>query len=169
MLTVCQSGKDRTRFEYTEVNGIKCRYLCPLPAGTFIKENFTREWSNATQWPNGVVPQPGDNVTVNGNWTVLLDVDPSYLNNLTIDGTLVADDTRDINITANFIHIRAGNVTFGSAAKPFRHKVTFQINSLKTDNGFVIDPIIAGNKHFVVTGVLSLHGISPSTVTTTLS
>ena len=65
---------------------------------------------------------------VNGNWTVILDIDPNPLNNLTIDGTIVADDTRDVNITANFIHIRAGNFTAGSKSNPFLHKLNFQIN-----------------------------------------
>jgi hypothetical protein len=37
MLSVCISGKNRTQYEYVEVNGIKCLYSCPLPAGTFIK------------------------------------------------------------------------------------------------------------------------------------
>jgi len=97
-MTLCQSGKGKEKYEFTDVNGIICRYLCPAPVGTFIKEDFVRKWSNATQWPNGVVPQAGDNVTLNGNWTVILDEDPAALNNFTIDGTLIADDTRDVKI-----------------------------------------------------------------------
>ena len=62
MMEICQSGKNRTKWEYTEVNGIICRYLCPAPPGTFVREPFTRRWSNATQWPNGVLPADGDNV-----------------------------------------------------------------------------------------------------------
>ena len=36
-MTLCQSGKGKARFEYTEVNGIICRFLCPAPEGLFIK------------------------------------------------------------------------------------------------------------------------------------
>ncbi len=57
MLAICQSGRNRTTFEYTEVNAVICLYHCPAPAGTFVKENFTRLWSNASQWPNQTVPQ----------------------------------------------------------------------------------------------------------------
>ena len=128
MLEVCQSGKSRTKWEYTEVNAVICRYMCPDPTSGFIKEQFLRKWSNATQWPNGVVPQAGDNVTLNGNWTVLLDVDPNPLDYFIIDGTLLADDTRDVNITANSIFIRAGNLSAGVSIKPFVHKFTLQIN-----------------------------------------
>lgn len=45
-LAICQSGKNRAKFEYTEVNGVICQYLCPDPSGTFTKEAFTRKWSN---------------------------------------------------------------------------------------------------------------------------
>jgi hypothetical protein len=108
-------------------------------------------------------------VTLNGNWTVILDVDPAPLNYFVIDGTLIADNTRDVNITANSIHIRAGNLTVGSSSTPFMYNFVLQINGLKTDNGFYIDPVIAANKYLVVTGSLNLYGQAPSTVTTTLA
>jgi hypothetical protein len=31
MITVCQSGKNRTKFEYTEVNAVFCLNNCPPP------------------------------------------------------------------------------------------------------------------------------------------
>lgn len=37
MLTVCISGKNRTQYEYTEINGIVCLNTCPPPAGTFFR------------------------------------------------------------------------------------------------------------------------------------
>ena len=169
MLEVCQSGKSRTKWEYTEVNAVICRYMCPDPTSGFIKEQFLRKWSNATQWPNGVVPQAGDNVTLNGNWTVLLDVDPNPLDYFIIDGTLLADDTRDVNITANSIFIRAGNLSAGVSIKPFVHKFTLQINGQRTDPGFVIDPLLSANKFMVVTGSLNLYGKAPNSVSTYLT
>lgn len=36
MVEVCASGKNRTKFEYTEVNGIVCRFNCPLPTGVYV-------------------------------------------------------------------------------------------------------------------------------------
>jgi hypothetical protein len=56
MLNLCQSGKNKTLFEYTEINGIVCDLSCPAPPGTYVLENFLRYWSNATQWPGGKVP-----------------------------------------------------------------------------------------------------------------
>lgn len=151
------------------MNAVVCLYHCPAPAGTFVKESFTRRWSDASNWPNQTVPQAMDNVTINGNWTMLLDVDPAPLNYLVIDGTLIADDTRDVNITARSIFIRAGNVTAGSATTPFMHKFTIQISNTKEDHGWYIDPLVAGNKYIIVTGSLNLFGVAPTTVTTTLT
>lgn len=169
MFTLCQSGKNRSLFEYTDVTGVVCELVCPLPPGTYVLEDFVRLWSNATQWPGGQVPQAGDNVTVKGEWRLLLDVDPAPLNNLTIDGNLIADDTRDVNITANFIWIRAGNLSAGSSANPFTHKLTIQVNGQKTDTARLIDPIVTGNKLIVVTGFLNLYASPPKSVITTLT
>jgi len=126
-------------------------------------------WSNTTQWPGNAVPQAGANVTLNGNWTVILDVDPNPLNNFTIDGTLIADDSRDVTIIANFIHIRAGNFTAGTSSTPFMHKLTFKLNGQKTSNVFTVDPILSANKLFVVSGSLNLYGNAPSSVSTVLT
>lgn len=54
-------------------------------------------------------------MTVNGNWSLILDVDPAPLNYLIIDGTLIANNTRNVNITANNIFIRAGSLIAGSS------------------------------------------------------
>jgi hypothetical protein len=67
MLAICQSGKNKTLYEYTEINAVFCKYVCPIPplpalpssAGTIVKENFIRFWSNASQWPNSTVPRKG--------------------------------------------------------------------------------------------------------------
>lgn len=108
-------------------------------------------------------------MTVDGSWTILLDIDPSPADYMIIDGTVIADDTRDVNITARSIFIRAGNLTAGSAASPFQHKFTIQISNTKEDHGWYIDPLVAGNKYIVVTGSLNLYGVAPNTVQTTLN
>ena len=143
--------------------------MCPQPGQNVTKENFIRLWSNATQWPKGVVPIAGDNVTINGNWTVKLDVDPAPLNYLVVDGDIVVDDTRDVNITAKSIHIRAGSIKAGSPSDPFMHKFTIQINGNRHDAGHIVDPLFAANKFMVVSGQLSLYGVAPATVSTYLT
>jgi hypothetical protein len=106
---------------------------------------------------------------VQGEWRLVLDIDPPPLSNLIIDGNLIADGTRDVNIISNFIFIRSGNFTAGSSFNPFSRKLTIQINGQKSDTPYFIDKILTGNKLFVVTGQLNLHGTPPSTVIATLT
>jgi hypothetical protein len=116
-----------------------------------------------------VLPPAGSNLTINGNWTIILDIDPAPLDFLIVDGTIYADDSRNINITANSIHIRYGNISAGSQGNPFLHKFVIQINGQQNSTGYTIDSIISANKFLVVTGSLNLYGNSPSTVTTYLT
>lgn len=128
-----------------------------------------RYWDNATQWPNGVMPQPGDNVTVNGNWTIIMNVDPATCEFMQIDGDVIIEDLENRHIECDSIWIRAGSLKAGTASSPLTHRLTIQINGNKNDSGYVFDRLLVGNKMFVVTGVLSLFGISPSTVATKLT
>jgi hypothetical protein len=167
-LYLCVSGKGKPLFTYIDVNGIKCRYLCPQPQGEFTKEPFIRLWSNATQWPNGVMPAAGDNVTVNGNWTIIMDVDPAPIQYLTISGDVFIDN-RDTVIQAQVIWIRSGSLNAGNSSSAFNYSLTIYINGSKSDRSFVVDPFVAANKYIVVTGNLSLYGTAPSTVWTRLT
>jgi hypothetical protein len=118
---------------------VYCRYLCPAPLGEFVKENFVRYWSNASQWPEGRMPLPGENVTVNGNWTIIMDVDPAVCEFMEIDGDVIVPNGADRNITCQSIWIRAGSLTAGSASAPFTNKLNIQINGNKLDPGYVFD------------------------------
>lgn len=74
-------------------------------------------WSNATQWPEGRLPIAGENVTIKGPWTVILDMTPADINFLTIDGTLTVPNTlaSGHSITANNIWVRAGVFQIGTS------------------------------------------------------
>lgn len=115
------------------------------------------------------MPLPGENVTVNGNWTIIMDVDPAPCGFMQIDGDVIIEDKEDRNITCGSIWIRAGSLKAGTASQPFTHQITIQINGLKNDGGYTFDPALQGNKIFVITGQLSLYGTSPSTLYTKLT
>ncbi len=86
-----------------------------------------------------------------------------------INGDIIIEDTMDYNITANNIWIKTGNVKVGTPTTPFTHNFTFQLNGVKNGSGFTVDPLLTGNKMFVVTGSLSLYGIAPETTSTKLT
>ena len=55
---------------------------CPPPppaADAAAREPFVRAWSNATQWPGGVLPAADEDVEVPSQWDMLLDVEPPTL------------------------------------------------------------------------------------------
>ena len=170
-LTVCATSRGKVdKFQSINIKAIKCRYLCPGPESEFVKEGFTRVWSNAAQWPGGRLPIAGENVTVNGNWTILMDINPAPIEFLKIDGdVIVPENNSDANITANSIWIRAGSLKAGSSEEPFLGNLTIQINGDKSDFGYVFGPGIVGNKKIFVTGKLHLYSQAPSTVWTKLT
>jgi G8 domain len=162
--SICASPINRTYFETTDVTAIYCRYLCPAPPGEFVKESFVRYWSNVSQWPEGRLPAAGENVSVNGNWTIIMDIDPAPCEFMTIDGDVIIEDIQDRKIECDTLWIRAGKITAGSTAIPFTHKLTFKINGLKNSSGYVFDDSLVGNKLLVVSGTLSLIGASPASL-----
>jgi hypothetical protein len=149
--------------------------MCPAPTVTVSpcdknsKEASMRMWSNASQWPGGTMPKPGDNITIPCNWTVFLDINPEPMGMFILDGSLIINDTFDVNLTANFIHIRSGDMLVGTNGSPFTHNLTIQINGQPTDTPYVLDSFITGSKLFIVSGALALHGVKPDTLTTYLS
>jgi G8 domain len=88
---------------------------------------------------------------------------------MTIDGDVIIEDLQDRNITCNTIWIRAGSLKAGSASTPFTHKINIKLYGNKTDPGYVFDDSLVGNKLFVITGKLSLYGVSPSTLSSRLT
>lgn len=67
VMTLCATSRGKYRlYDYLDVTGIKCRYICPSDTDDFIKENFLRIWSNVTQWPGEVLPPDGANITIPG-------------------------------------------------------------------------------------------------------
>jgi hypothetical protein len=114
VLHLCASGKNRTFFEYMDVNAIYCRYLCPAPPGTCTKEKTLRLWSNASQWANGVMPKEGDDITIPCDWTVIMDMNPVRIGYFEIQGNIIIEDKRDLTIVAENIWITgSGSVKAG--------------------------------------------------------
>jgi len=138
--------------------------LCPKPAGTFVKEDFVRFWNDTANWPNNVLPADGDNVSINGNWTMIMNIQPNNLNYLEIDGDLIIPE-QAINITlqANYIWIRYGKLQIGEeTAKIDDSRVTIQLNGNKDDNTLTIDSMFSGNKLLAVTGTLQTYVNTPA-------
>ena len=171
-LTLCATnrGKIAAR-EYLDINAIYCRYLCPAPTGEFEKEDFLRYWSHPSNWPGGNLPADGDNVTIPGPWTIIMDMQPAEMEFWHIDGkVIISKALDDVTITAKSIWIRAGELE--TEKDPdlgyFPGTLTFKLMGEKRDMGYAFTPSLAGNKYFLNTGILKLYGQTPATTWTRL-
>ena len=71
-----------------------------------------------------------------------------------VNGDIIIEDTMDLNITANNVWIKGCSIKAGTSAIPFTKSLIFQLNGVQNDTGFTVDPLLTGNKMFVVTGKL---------------
>jgi hypothetical protein len=94
---------------------------------------------------------------------------PAEMDYFEVNGDIFIEDTLDLNITANNIWIKGGSIKAGNSTAAFNHSLIFQINGLKNDSGFTVDPLLTGNKMFVVTGRLNLYGNAPATTSAILT
>jgi hypothetical protein len=118
-------------------------------------------------------------VTIQEEWTVVLDVPTPYLNTLTIKGTLLVQHDAAINLAihANLIDIRGGRLIVGNATHPFEGPLMQVV--LHGDMYFhgkectaPLDPFVSPIgcwKQILVNGELSVQGKTVVGVTRTLA
>lgn len=123
-------------------------------------------WSDPTTWPGGRVPVEGDDVTIAAGQTVLLDVSPPALGNLTIAGRLNFAE-QDLALSARWIMVH-GTLQVGTESRPFTHRATITLTADDPDES----AMGMGTRGIMVMGAgaqLELHGLAPSPVWTKLS
>ena len=139
----------------------------PPPPPIIAREPFVRDWSNATQWPGGVVPAAGADVLVERPWRLRLDVEPEAIRHLVVEGELFFDERRasttlqadtihivGLNVTADCGVLRAGN----STASPFPGEAIIQLNGNRASPMLRYDDRDPGSKAILVLGDLLLYG-----------
>ena len=87
----------------------------------------TRNWSDASGWPDGTLPGEGDEVVIQPGEVVLLDVSTPALGSLFIAGDLVFA-RQDLELTAATIEIRGG-MYVGSANQPFLQRALITVGT----------------------------------------
>jgi hypothetical protein len=90
-----------------------------------------QRWSDPATW-GGVVPPTGAAVVVPAGRTVVLDGPTAALRSLVIEGTLLADPSRDVAITADAVLVRGGRLSIGTAAQPHLPRATITLTGSGT-------------------------------------
>ncbi len=117
-----------------------------------------RVWSNATQWPNQVLPPSNSRVEVPYEWNLLLDMSTPVLNYLEINGNLIFDNSQNITLQGQYIWVKKGTIRIGSENAPYSQYANIILHGEKDDFQMVIDKSASGNKILAVTGGLELYG-----------
>jgi hypothetical protein len=158
--------------EMIDATGVRCDETCPEEDENNEgnpREDTERLWSDASIWPDGTLPQEGDNVTIPYEWNLVMDVNPPKLNYLEVNGILNFDDSRANVLEAKYIWVRNGKMVAGSQDSPFMNDLNIILNGEKDERTFVIDPATSGNKMLAVSGGLELYGNHPATIWTRLT
>eukprot|EP00735_Rhodelphis_limneticus_P009645 TRINITY_DN2840_c1_g2::TRINITY_DN2840_c1_g2_i1::g.6132::m.6132 TRINITY_DN2840_c1_g2::TRINITY_DN2840_c1_g2_i1::g.6132 ORF type:complete len:2077 (-),score=567.85,sp/Q86WI1/PKHL1_HUMAN/31.35/0.0,sp/Q86WI1/PKHL1_HUMAN/29.80/3e-30,G8/PF10162.4/8.7e-26,Beta_helix/PF13229.1/3.9,Beta_helix/PF13229.1/2.6,Beta_helix/PF13229.1/0.35,DUF1049/PF06305.6/0.19 TRINITY_DN2840_c1_g2_i1:1087-7215(-) len=141
---------------------------CPQPPVPGYEEKYLR-WCNASSWPNNTIPRDGENVTINPGWTMLLDCSTARLNMLTIYGTLIFEDTQDLNLSAVYIFVQGGNLTIGNETQPFSHKARVRLyGSRNTPNHALTNELNLGSKSLGIFGNVKMFGVPVARMSTAL-
>lgn len=101
------------------------------------------------------MPRAGDKVTIPAGKEVVLDVSPPALGSLTIDGTLSFADTRDLELTTEWIVVH-GELEIGTAARPHTRKATITLTNNTPDEEPMKD--MGDRGIMIMGGTLNLHG-----------
>src|SRR5712671_3359713 len=124
-------------------------------------------WSDPATWPNRKVPVAGDKVIIEKGKQVVLDVTPPALNGLTIEGKLSFANTKDIELTTEWIMLH-GELEIGTEKAPHTRKATITFtNNVKDEDisgvGGTTDKVDRGI--MLMGGTLNLHGNQTNTWT----
>jgi plastocyanin len=84
-------------------------------------------WSDPATW-GAQVPQAGAAVRIPAGKSVLLDVSPPPLAGITLDGQLIFDASKDLNLSADWIMVHGGGkLQIGTAQQPYLRRAAITL------------------------------------------
>src|SRR5215470_6869430 len=119
-------------------------------------------WSDPATWPDRKVPAKDDVVTIEKDMNVILDVSPPPLHGIKLDGTLSFADTKDLELTTEWIVVH-GTLEIGTEAKPHTRMATITLTDNVKDEDISQPPATVASDRsdrgiMLMGGTLSLHG-----------
>jgi hypothetical protein len=94
-------------------SGLYFRYLDP--------------WSDEATWADNEPPIDGDTVIVPDGQAIMLDENTPKLNAVIVQGILVFDDRKDLEMHAKYIWVKGGTMEVGTESRPFYKKATITL------------------------------------------
>jgi len=144
------------------MEGIRCVASCEDDI-VDVELGDSKLWSDATSWPDGVVPVSGDVMIASGE-NIIYDLEDSPIFDVvTVNGQLKflddADNLPKMNLNAHYIYVRAGNLLIGTEASPFQAEASITLFGAYSDRQIFMSGVVeAGNKILANTGLVEFHG-----------
>ena len=141
------------------IDSVTCLVNCPT-VETAEKDGIIRVWSNTTQWPDGVLPQDGDDVEIPAEWTLVLDVDTASLGTLTIYGDLYFDNNQSsLTLTAERIWVSGQLFIGNSSDERYTSQATIVLTGTRSSDSLIMGTLLTpSNKVMGVTGNVTMYG-----------
>lgn len=123
-------------------------------------ESKKRYWNNSADWPEGKVPEEGEDVHIEPGWNMVFNMNPSPVYKLIrVNGNLTFDNTTDTHLRCKHLFIRAGELHIGSAEYPYEKNGRITLYGEKQMETIVYDNAIeAGNKLIANINVMRIYG-----------
>jgi hypothetical protein len=116
---------------------------------------YIDRWSDSATWGGELPPAEGESVFVPKGQTLLVDVSPPKLKLVTIEGTMMFEDTKDLTFDAHYIVIREGHLIAGMPDQRHQNNLTITLHGVKEDQAL---PSMGNKLIGNVRGKLDLHG-----------
>ena len=116
---------------------------------------YIDRWSDSNTWGGELPPVEGESVFVPKGQTLLVDISPPKLKLVTVEGTLIFEDEKDLTFDAHYIVIREGHLIAGLPDQRHQHKLTITLHGIKEDQAL---PSMGNKLIGNVRGKLDLHG-----------
>jgi hypothetical protein len=119
-------------------------------------------WSDPATWPDRKVPAAGTKVTIPAGRHIVLDVTPPALGGVDIEGKLSFANTRDLELTTEWVAVH-GELEIGTEARPHTRKATITLTNNVPDE----EPLknMGDRGIMIMGGTLNLHGDRTNTWT----
>ncbi len=123
-------------------------------------------WSDPSTWPDGQVPQSGEDVVIRADQRVLFDVAEAEVGQLMIHGDLVFEDDENISLTADRIMVMGPDASLvaGTEDNLFQHDLTITLDQENDGSNPVMGYRVLGVMNG---GSLQFHGADSNDVSWT--
>jgi hypothetical protein len=94
---------------------------------------YANRFSAEATWGDDISPREGDSIIIPKEETLVIDVNPPFIDTIIVLGKLIFDDTLDLELKVKHLLIRDGEFAVGSELNPRKRKMTITLSGRYND------------------------------------